>query len=433
MTVATAAAALSLGGATASHASDQLEVRYAGSVPDDCGTLEISARSGADIQKITAHLTLYATQSEVAEVRFKDLRLVSGTPQDGVWRTKKPLKLATIGSYRVDVDATDADGDHVRRQSAGDLSYFVVPQFGALSVDRSSIDREHRDVEVKGTLYGRWPTREVKPLSARKVDIEVDYWPQVTVSTDAHGRFRTSVRLDNAAQIQAVFRMDGGTPTVLYGKSEPVQIGVEQVPTRFTATVDKTDIDYGQSVKLNVAVEQKTADGWVPLAGKSGGVLFGADDYQTEEVGGFTTAEDGTFTVDYAPWQAGYFQLALNTNGDPFLQASTGTSTIVRVHKASKFTAFTAGRSGTGQVHTEGLVDFPDGSSPSTVLVDIQYSPDGTEWTTVATDEALWEGRGYAFAADIERSTGGFYRAVFAGSDVFQTATSQSMYVGASV
>ncbi|MEU3461328.1 hypothetical protein ABZ721_15445 [Streptomyces sp. NPDC006733] len=433
MTVATAAAALGLGGAAVSHASDQLEVRYAGSVQGDYGTLEISARSGVDVREITAHLTSDVNQSEVADVRFKDLRLFSGTPEDGVWRSRKPLKLRTIGSYRIDVEVTDADGAHVLRQSAGILSYFVVPQVGPLSVDRSSIDRDHRDVEVKGTLYGRWPTREVKPLAARKVDIEVDYWPQATVSTDAHGRFRTSVRLDNAAQIQAVFRMDGGTPTVLYGSSEPVQIGVEQTPTRFTATVDRTDVNSGQSVKLSVAVEQKTAGGWVPLAGKSGGVLFGADEYQTDEVGGFTTAEDGTFTMEYTPWRAGYFQLALNTNGDPFLQASTGTSTVVRVHAGAQFTAFTAGRSETGQVHAEGLMNFPDGSNPSTILVDVQYSPDGTEWTTVATNEAFWDGRGYAFAADVDRSAGGSYRAVFAGGEVFQSATSQSVYVAGSV
>ncbi|SCD95198.1 hypothetical protein GA0115249_111463 [Streptomyces sp. PpalLS-921] len=430
-TVAGAAAVLSLGGATAAQASDQLEVRYAGSVSDDLGTLQISARSRADVKSITAHLISYTTQAEVAEVGSKDFRLFSGTPQDGVWRTKEPLKLPEFGSYRIDVDVTDADGDHVRQQSAGDLAYYVVAQFGELNVDRSSIDREHRDVQVEGTLYGRWPTREVKPLAARHVDIDVDYWTQATVSTDRRGHFSASVRLDNAAPIQAVFRLDGGTPSVLYGESESVQIGVDQVPTRFTATVSETGIDYGQSVTLNVKVEQKTADGWVPLAGQSGGVLFGPNGSETDGVGQFTTADDGTFTMDYTPWQGGYFQLALNTDGDPFLQASRGTSTVVHVHRASKFTAFTASRSDTDQVHAEGLIDFPDGWSPATILVDIQYSPDGTEWTTVATDEAFWGGSGYEFAADINRSTAGFYRAVFSGDDNFQSATSQSVSVEA--
>ncbi|MFD7226884.1 hypothetical protein [Streptomyces sp. NPDC059881] len=398
----------------------------------DLGTLQIGARSGADIKNITAHLISYTTQTEVAVVGFNHFRLFSGTRQDGVWRTRMPLKLPEFGSYRIDVDVTDADGDHVRQQSAGDLAYYVVAQFGELNVDRSSIDREHRDVQVDGTLYGRWPTRQVKPLATRKVDIDVDYWTQATVLTDARGHFRTSVRLDNAAPIQAVFRSDGGTPNVLYGESGLVQIGVDQVPARFAATVSKTDIDYGQSVTLNVKVEQKTADGWVPLAGQSGGVLFGPNDSMTDVVGGFTTADDGTFAMDYTPWQGGYFQLALDTSDDPFLQPARGTSTVVHVHRASKFTAFTASRSDTGQVHTEGLIDFPDGGSPAQVLVDIQYSPDGTEWTTVATDEAFWGGSGYEFAADIDRSTSGSYRAVFARDDNFQSAVSQSVFVEAS-
>ncbi|MFJ8823803.1 hypothetical protein ACIREE_18720 [Streptomyces sp. NPDC102467] len=399
---------------------------------EDLGTLQISARSGADIKKITAHLISYTTKAEVAEVGSKDFRLFSGTAQDGVWRTKRPLKLPELGSYRIDVDVTDVNGDHVHQQSAGDLAYYVVAQFGKLSVDRTSIDREHREVQVEGTLYGRWPTREVKPLAARQVDIDVDYWTQITVPTEENGHFSTSVRLDNAAPIQAVSRAGGGAPSVLYGESEPVQIGVDQVPTRFIATVSKTDIDFNQSVTLNVKVEQKTGDGWVPLAGRSGGVLFGPNDSATDGVGQFTSADDGTFTMEYTPWQGGYFQMALNTDDDPFLQASTGTSAVVHVHRASKFTAFTASRSDTGQVHTEGLIDFPDGWSPATILVDIQYSPDGSEWTTVATDEAFWGGSGYEFAADIDRSTAGSYRAVFAEDTNFQSATSQSVSVEAS-
>lgn len=431
VTVTAVAAALGLGGATVSHASDQLEVLYAGSVSSDLGILQIGARSGADIENITARLISYATQTEVAEVGFDDFRLVSGTRQDGVWHTEKPLDLPELGSYRVDVDVTDADGDHVRKQSAGDLAYHVIAHFGELGVDRGSIDREHRAVRVEGTLFGRWPTREVKPLAARKVDIDVDYWTEATVSTDESGRFSASVRLDHASPIQAVFRWDGGAPNVLYGESEPVQIGVDQIPTRFEATVSETDVDFGQSVTLNVKVEQKTAEGWVPLTGQSGGVLFGPNDSMTDTVGRFTTAADGTFTMEYTPWQGGYFQLGLDTEDDPFLQASTGTSDVVHVHRASEFTAFTASRSDTGQVRAEGLIDFPDGWSPATILVDIEYSSDGTEWTKVATDEAFWAGDGYEFAADIDRSTAGSYRAFFAGSTSFQPATSQSVFVAA--
>lgn len=431
VTVAVAAAVVGMGGTTAAHAAAQPEVTYAGSVSDDLGILQINARSGAGITSITAHLIAYPSQTEVAEIGTKDFRLFSGTRQDGNWRTKKPLKLPEFGSYRVDVEVTDADGGHVVRQSAGDFAYYVVARFGALTVDRTAIDREHRDVRVEGTLYGRWPTRQVKPLAARQVEIDVDHWTQTTVTTDAHGHFTASVRLDAAAPVQAVFRMDGGTPTALYGESEPVQIGVEQIPTRFTATVSSTDVDFGQPVTLSVKVEQRTAGGWAPLAGRSGGVLFGPSDVGTDVVGRFTTTDDGTFTMDYTPWQGGYFQLALDTSDDPFLQPGTGTSDVVHVHRASKFTDFTAARSDTGQVHAEGLIDFPDGWTPAWIYVHIQYSPDGVNWSTLTTVEASWSGNGNAFAADLDQSGAGYYRAVFDADANFQPATSQPAFVPA--
>lgn len=432
VTVAVAAAALSMGGVTAAHAADQPEVTYAGSVSDDLGILQISARSAADVTSITAHLVSYSSQTEVAKIGTKGFRLFSGTRQDGNWRTKKPLKLPEFGSYRIDVEVTDADGGHVLRQSAGDFAYFVAAQFGALTVDRTAIDREHRDVQVEGTLYGRWPTRQVEPLAARQVEINVDYLTQTTVTTDAQGHFTASVRLDAAAPVQAVFGMDGGTPTVLYGESEPVRIGVDQIPTRFTSTVSATDVDFGQPVTVSVKVEQKTADGWVPLAGRSGGVLFGPDDAQTDLVGRFTTADDGTFTMEYTPWQGGYFQLALDTRDDPFLHAGTGTSDVVHVHRASKFTAFTAARSDAGQVHAEGLIDFPDGWTPAWIYVHVQYSPDGVNWSTLTTVEASWGGTGNDFAADLDEGGAGYYRAVFDADDNFQAATSEPVFVPAS-
>ncbi|WP_043673818.1 hypothetical protein [Streptomyces xylophagus] len=430
--MAVAAAALGMGGATAAHAADPPEVTYAASVSDDLGILQIGARSGADIKSITAHLVSYASQTEVAEIGTKDFRLFSGTRQDGTWRTKKPVKLPEFGSYRIDVEVTDADGGHVFQQSAGDFAYFVIAKFGALTVDRTAIDRDHRDVQVEGTLYGRWPTRQVKPLAARQVQIDVDYWTQTTVTTDAQGHFTASVRLDAAASVQAVFAMDGGTPTVLPGESELIQIGVDQIPTRFTSTVSATDIDLGQPVTVSVKVEQETADGWVPLAGLSGGVLFGPDDAQRDGVGRFTTADDGTFTMTYTPWRGGYFQFALDTSDDPFLQAGTGTSDVVHVHGASKFTAFTAARSDAGQVHAEGIIDFPDGGSPGRIHVHLQYSPDSVNWSTLTTVEASWGGDGNDFAADLDQSGAGYYRAVFDADNNFQSATSQTVFVPAS-
>lgn len=67
-----------------------------------------------------------------------DFRLSSGTRRDGVWQTKEPLKLPELGTYRIDVDVTDADGERLRKESAGDLAYYSVAWLGEC---RSQLDR----------------------------------------------------------------------------------------------------------------------------------------------------------------------------------------------------------------------------------------------------------------------------------------------------
>lgn len=416
--------------APAAHASDQLQVRYAGSVNDDLGTLQVVAESGSDITAVSAHIVSYTTGHEVARVKPKDFTLSSGDRKSGVWRTKKPLQLDQFGAYRVDVELTDADGDHVSQTSAGELAYYVVAKFGALTVDRTAIDRDHRDVEVSGTLYERRPTRELLPLAGRQVDLDVDYWTQSSVTTDAAGRFAGSVHLDNGAPVQAVFRATGGEPFVLSGESELVQIGVDQIPTRFVAQVSATDIDDGEAVTLTAKVEQHTAEGWVPLAGESGGILFGPKEGRTDTVGGFTTKDDGTFSVTYTPWDGGYFQLALDTTEDPFLQPSTGLSDLVHVHHGAVFTDFSSLRTDERTVHAEGHMDFTDGFTPGTVLVTVQRSSDGLDWSDLTTVEARWDGTGYYFSADLEGSGEARYRAAYEGGDGFQDAVTDSVLVG---
>ena len=416
--------------APAAHASDQLQVRYASSVSEDLGILQISAESGTDITAVEAHLVSYASGAEVALIEPGDFELTSGTATNGVWRTKEPVALDTLGTYRIDVELTDADGDHVVERSAGDFAYFVAAQFAALTVDRTSIDRDHREVRVEGTLYGRWPTREERPLGGRSVDIDVDYWTQTTVTTDAEGRFSATVRLDQGAPVQAVFRYDGQQPLAVYGESEQVQIGVDQTPTRITADVSTTDVDHGEPVTLTAKVEQRTPDGtWVPLAGWSGGVLYGGEVGQTDLVARFTTDDDGTFSVTYTPYDTGYFRIALDTDDDPFLAEATATSAVVDVHHSAAFTAFSAVRVDAGTVRAEGLIDFTDGFTPATINVRIQRSDDGTGWTDLTTVEAHWGGDGNDFAADVEGSGPGYYRAVFDGGSSFQDAVTESVFV----
>ncbi|NYE41679.1 hypothetical protein [Streptomyces fulvorobeus] len=423
-------AALCFVGISPAQASDQLTVSYAGSVNDDLGTLQVSARSGSDIVELTAHVFSPVTQQEVAVLEPDDFALDSGTAQEGIWRSKAPLQLAEFGSYRIGIEATDADGDHISVADAGTLAYYAVAQFPEFTTDRTAIGVDERDVTVEGVLKAKLPGGgEPVVLPGRKVDIDVDYWTVTTVTTDDDGHFTATVQLDNAAPIQAVYRHDGDHAGYLYGESTMLQIGIDKALTRYTLQTSTQRIDKGQPVTLTGRLEKETENGWVPLSGVSGGILFGPTTTYNDRVGGFTTDADGTFSTQYTPWETGFFQVA-HRSDDPFVSNGNARSSTVVVLQPARFLDFSALRTGSRSVHAEGHIDF-DNISPATINVAVQYSPDGTSWTTLRTVEATWSGTGgYGFAADLAAKRPGHFRGYFDGGDVFQTITSASTHVG---
>lgn len=427
--------ALLLTGTPAANAveSQAPDVRWADSVSDDLGTLEVGISSDSAITAIKAHIVSAATQQEVAVVEYDAFGLASGTPDNGVWRTKQPLDLPDLGSYTVRIETTDADGDHTVDNSAGTLAYYVAAVFEDVRPDRTEIDTDHRQVRVDGTLKGRWPgTRELRPLADHRVDLDVDNWTENTVRTDAEGHFSGTVTVNDAVPVQAVYRHDTAHPFVLYGESESTRIGIRQVATRWTiqAPAQARTVDYGQEVTVTATLERETPQGWVPFEGQSGGVLYEASSgTHWASVGYFTTGEDGKVSFTHTPWETGTFRVASHSD-DPFIASASSNSAEITVLRASVFTSFSATRTQDRGVHVEGLMDFPDGWTPATIPVHIQYSRDGAKWTDLLTTEATWSGSGgHAFSADIADARRGYFRAVFEATESFRGATSEVVKV----
>ncbi|MGV9497693.1 hypothetical protein [Streptomyces sp. NPDC003642] len=435
------AAALLLTGGPAAYAAEGAEgaegqapdVRYANSVSGDLGTLQIGIRSDSAVTGIRAHLVSAATQQEVAVVEFDAFTLAHGTADDGVWHTRQPLDLPALGTYDVRVEATDADGDRTVDNSAGTLAYYVAAVFEDVRTDRTEIGTDDRQVRIDGTLKGRWPgNREVKPLADHRVDLDVDYWTENTVRTDAQGHFSGTVTVNDAVPVQAVYRHDNANPYVLYGESSPIGIGVRQVATRWTieAPAAARTIDLGEEVTITATLERETAQGWVPFEGQSGGVLFEPSaGGQFASVGYFTTGADGRISFTHAPWETGTFRVASHSD-DPFIAPASRNSAEIKVLRASVFTSFSATRAQGGGVRVEGAMDFPDGWTPGTIPVHIEYSRDGRRWTDLRTVEAQWSGEGYAFSADLPDAGRGSYRARFEETQSFRGATSAVVRVG---
>ncbi|WP_166026284.1 hypothetical protein [Streptomyces chilikensis] len=426
-----AAAALLLAGTPAANAAESQapDVRYASSVTDDLGTLAVSVRSDSPVTAVRAHIVSQATGEEVAVVENDAFALSSGTPDDGIWHTKQPLDLAALGTYDVRVEATDADGDVTTDNSAGRLSYYMQAVLEDVRTDRAEVDVDNRAVRVEGELKGRWPaTRELRPLADHPVDLDVDYWTEATVRTDAQGHFAGTVDVNAAVPVQAVYRYSGDHPGVLYGESQMIDIGVRQVATRWTVETpqDPMTVDFGQETTLAATLERETAQGWIPFASQSGGVIFEEASGGWDSVGQFTTGEDGRVTFSFSPYETGSFRLESHTE-DPFIASASANSATITVLRASVFTAFSATRTQDG-VRADGAMEFPGDWTPATVLVRIQHSDDGERWTDLSTVEAQLANDGFVFSADLPGTRSkGYFRAHFDSTAAFRAATSDAV------
>ncbi|MEX0171398.1 hypothetical protein [Streptomyces sp. LMG1-1-1.1] len=403
-------------------------IRWASSVSDDLGTLQVSIGSDSAVTEIRAHIVSPVTQQEVAVVENDAFALSSGTAEDGVWRTTRPLTLPAYGSYTVRVEAVDADGDRGEDGSAGTLAYYVQAVFEDVRTDRAEVDIDHRQVHVDGVLKGRRPdTRALEPLADHPVDVDVDYLTDAHARTDAEGRFSTTVTVNSATQIQAVYRFTNEHPGVLYGESAAMSVDVRQVATRWVvqSPEEGLTVDFGQEVTLTAVLERESPQGWMPFAGQSGGVVFEpSSGGQFWSVGQFTTGPNGEVTFTHAPWETGAFRLS-TISDDPFVAAVSTQSPRVRVLRSSTFTRFSATRTDShGGAHVDGGMNFLDGWTPATIPVRVQYSRDGASWTDITTVEAYWSGQDYAFSADIAALKPGFLRAHFDATESFRAATS---------
>jgi hypothetical protein len=122
-----------------------------------------------------------------------------------------PFYLAELGGYRVDIEATDADGGTTRRDNAGVLAYYVLTFFDQLSPNRTEVSYQRRDITLRGRLMGRWPgSGETRPLAGFPVWIS-GYPPPQTGSgsaeavTRADGTFAGTVALGGAGSVYAYF------------------------------------------------------------------------------------------------------------------------------------------------------------------------------------------------------------------------------------
>ncbi|MFF8769779.1 hypothetical protein [Kitasatospora sp. NPDC015120] len=421
LTAALVTGGLSLAGGTAAQAATGITVVAAHNDWTNNGKLVLSLTAPTAIKDIKVSLYSVATHQTVATVT--DFDLTSGTADNGTWGTASRIQLPDLGSYRIDVSATDVGGDTLSTTGSGYFYYAVQTNLDDATIDRSTVDYFHRSVTISGHLMGQWPsTGAITPMGGLSVQVE-SYFQNATVTTAADGSFSATLPFTdlNATDIQASFNYD---PThVFYNQSSSrdFQIGWKRTATRIDVNPSTSVVPFKGTVDSTSArLLWDSPDGWEPLAGKTLG---------SNSFGGFvqrTTDGDGSavFPATQPLWSNTTLSVGWSSD-DPYLTDAQASSSIMVVAPAS-FRSFTATRADAANVTLQGDMVFSGNLTPSTIPVNIQFSENGTDdWTTVTTvPNASWDGTGYGFVATVPSTGAGFWRATYTGEPQFQNAVS---------
>jgi len=414
----------------AAQAATPPVVNWAHSVEGDLGTLEVAAEAEAGVTSLRAHIRKYGVEPDIAVV--EEFVLVSGTVQDGVWRTPEPVQLTELGYYDVVVDVTDADGNVASGPSWGTLTYAVDTAFSPLRIDPPAVTYTDREVTVSGTLTGKRPdNRQIVPVPGGEVSvssIEAEGQPKA-VTTAADGSFSATLVMTGPGDAYAEFGAEG---YYMRATSEFTPIGVVPAESRITVETSAAEVNQGEPVTVSGQLTWLSPDnGWQPLAGAQIGVLTCSDSLGYCPGSEYpTTDAEGRYSLTLTPWGTGHFAVGFASD-DPFI-ARAGAETPVVVWEPASISDFTAARDAAGDVVAQGHMVFGY-TTPWPVEVEIQFKRAGSHrWTTVATeDNAEWDGSGgYLFTATVDQPRKGHWRAFFAGRpDLFRPVTSEPVFV----
>jgi len=398
-------------------------INWAFSVNDDLGRLQTSISAEAGVASITAHVVSYATQQEVASTSAFTLR--EGTAQDGVWVTTDRFQIAQLGGYRVDMEVTDQDGQHITSPYAGELNYAVATFIDRARARPATVTYTDRDVTVSGRLRGRWPADgAVRSIGGFPMYASGPPFAYGETVTAADGTFSVVLHIEEAGFVMAATGYDPQFSAYLSTQTEELPVRIKPAATKVTAKVSKQKVLAGESVTLSGQITWKSPDGWLPLAGAQFGVLHCWTESDCSSIAYPTTDAAGRYSLTVTPYRTGWYQVGVHPD-DPFKALGSAKADIT-VLQLTSIPDFTAQRDGDGDVVTAGHLRF-DRFTPGQPPVQIQYSANGhTGWQTVATVPAGgWDGSGgYPFTATIPAGAAGWYRAVYAGTpDFFAAAT----------
>ncbi|MCX5385660.1 hypothetical protein [Streptomyces sp. NBC_00083] len=426
-----ATGSLVLGGTTAAHADSGvtgITVQEAHNDWTNNGKIVLSLTAPSAVKDVKVSLYSMETQQTVATVAT--FELTAGTAEKGTWKNRGRIQLPDLGSYRIDVSASDEGGDTLSAAGVGYFSYAVQTNMKDTKVDRTTVDYQHRSVTISGHLMGQWPgSGAVTPMGGLTVAVN-SYREYAEVTTAADGSFSATLPVTDQYQnrIEAAFQYDPNHVFYSQSSSKTFPITVKKTATRIVETPGERKVPFKGTVNSTSAtLLWNSPTGWQPLADKTmGSNSFGDFVQRTTDAGG-----NALFPATQPLWSNS--SIAVGWSSDDLFLADAQASVDIMVVQPAAFRSLSATRSDAATVEIDGTMGFEGNLTPATIPVNIQYSATGKGgWTTVATvPEAGWNGEGYAFSTTASQAGAGYWRATYTGAPQFENAVSQVVYVAA--
>ncbi|WP_328943365.1 carboxypeptidase-like regulatory domain-containing protein [Streptomyces sp. NBC_00250] len=338
--------------------------------------------------------------------------------------------IPALGTYAIDVTATDSLGNKLTRTDAGTLDFRLRPQFDTFGIGTPAWD--DRNARPKGTLLGIQPgSGDAVPLSGRTITVAPTYTTPgsaTTVVTDATGAFLGSPMPvnDAYATFEATFSEDS---TEVHGSVAETRRVYEVTgrAVKITATADKKRALSGEAVTISGRVTD-TAAGQAPLAGQTLQVSLG--EYTSNTPYGTTVLTDanGRFSVRLiaASGLSTYDEYWQVRTADPFLKY-TAVNGRIAVPWESRIDLLSRSLAADGRVSVAGIFraryTLGTRSTGGAQYVQLEQSADGkTGWRKLAgaqTSDGYWTSFSVA-----GKSTGGYYRVRHLTSDAYAESSS---------
>lgn len=433
--------------AASAMAADSITIGTASSPAGNVGLLAVTAQADSDIDasSITAHL-ISGGNNDVLDV--SDFALTAGTAQNGTWTVTTPIAEGQgtgqlpLGTYTVEVDATDAGGTSVTEQQAtGSLNFVIEPTI-TLSASPTKVDYDDQTVTLSGTVTGLSPDGSTAPLQSQDLTLQdTASWTDAT-STDSSGDF--SVAVVHPDVQETYFATIAASGTVAAGTSNNLQITSQVDLVTLAAKISSSQVNYGTKVTITGTASYKGSSGSTALAGSTVQLYAGPpQDSNYVPYASATTSASGAFSMSFTATASETFtvyagDLPNDTSYSDQLLSQATVNLPLNVAVPIQIDSFKASLSPFGVVSVSGCLKITNDSFPVPLPLKVEYSAKSTgPWTSLGTlGDSNFDGENCGTGTGGDGFTGhvnaklaaAYYRLAYTATKNYQSATSAAVY-----